>query len=134
MRFEMAARRFHHGRSARTRRCACSAGFQACRIAGFQAGREPKPPGAGQLQVARIHYGKSTQSTGTRNVTVDIFDFNMNRVRTLIHNAARSTTSEYDEVWDGRCDNGTQASNGVYFYRVKIDDNDPLYGKILLLQ
>lgn len=91
-------------------------------------------PFSPQLQVARIHYGKSTQSTGTRNVTVDIFDFNMNRVRTLIHNAARSTTSEYDEVWDGRCDNGTQASNGVYFYRVKIDDNDPLYGKILLLQ
>ncbi len=91
-------------------------------------------PFSPQFQVTRIHYGKSPQQTGTRTVTVDIFDFNMNRVRTLLHDAIRSTSTEYDEVWDGRCDNGTQAANGVYFYRVKIDDNDPLYGKIILLQ
>jgi hypothetical protein len=91
-------------------------------------------PFSPQFQVARIHYGKSAKANGNRTITVDIFDFNMNRVRTLINNAPRSSTSEYDEVWDGRSDNGTTAANGVYFYRIKIDDDDPLYGKILLLQ
>ncbi len=91
-------------------------------------------PFSPQLQVVRIHYGKSTSSSGTRLVTIDIFDFGMNRVRTLIHDASRSSSSEYDEIWDGRDDNGSIVANGVYFYRIKVNDNDPMVGKILLVQ
>ncbi len=57
----------------------------------------------------------------------------MNRVRTLIRDAPR-TGSEFDELWDGRDDQSKIVANGVYFYRLKIDNGDPQFGKILVLQ
>jgi hypothetical protein len=90
------------------------------------------------LRAVRIHYGTklngSSASSTTRNVSIDIFDFGMNRVRTLLHNATRITTSEFDELWDGRNEDGQQVANGVYFYRIKIDNDEPIFGKILILQ
>ena len=58
----------------------------------------------------------------------------MNPVRTLIQNAARSGTDELFTSWDGKNDNGYKDANGVYFYRVEFDKEDPVWGKIVLLQ
>ena len=93
-------------------------------------------PFAPTFAPVRIHYGAKTTALGapTRSVNIDIFDFGMNRVRTLIHNATRSASSEYDELWDGKSDDGTNMANGVYFYRIKIDNDEPMFGKILVLQ
>lgn len=85
----------------------------------------------------RIHYGKRSEASGalgTRSVTIEIFDFGMNRVRTLLNNAQRPAGMELDELWDGRNDGGYLVANGVYFYSVKSDDDEPAYGKILVLQ
>ncbi|MBI1806008.1 MAG: hypothetical protein HYR76_03015 [Ignavibacteria bacterium] len=83
----------------------------------------------------RIHYGAKSfdPSTPDRTVHIQIFDYGMNRVRTLI-NATRSSTMELDELWDGRNDEGRIVANGVYFYRLNIDSDEPLFGKILILQ
>lgn len=70
----------------------------------------------------------------TSQVTIKIFDFGMNPVRTLIQNAPRTGTEVLYTVWDGTNDNGQQIANGVYFYRVEFDNEDPVWGKILLLQ
>jgi hypothetical protein len=68
-------------------------------------------------------------------VTVRIFDFGMNYIRTIIQNAPRSRTAEgAPEFWDGTDDNGNYLPNGVYFYRVDIDDEEPLFGKIIYMQ
>ncbi len=70
------------------------------------------------------------------NVTIRIFDFGMNYLKTVIQNAPRNiagTDSPFD-YWDGTDDNGSVVPNGVYFYRVEVGSNDPLYGKILVLQ
>ncbi len=72
----------------------------------------------------------------SENVTIRIFDFGMNYLKTVIQNVPRnieSTDSPYD-YWDGTDDNGSIVPNGVYFYRVEVGSNDPLFGKILLLQ
>ncbi len=84
----------------------------------------------------RIHYGAKTLTTGapSRMVSVDIFDFAMNRIRTLLHSATRSANIEYDEIWDGKSDDGKNVANGVYFYRLKVDSDEPIFGKILVLQ
>ncbi len=79
----------------------------------------------------RIHY--STQGRDAL-VSIDIFDFGMNRVRTVIRNASRSGKNEHDEIWDGRDDTGRFAANGVYFYQVRIDDDEPTWGKIMVLK
>jgi flagellar hook assembly protein FlgD len=67
-------------------------------------------------------------------VTIELFDFGMNRVRTLIHDASRTTAGEAEEVWDGRTDGGSTAKNGVYFYRVTVNGGDGRWGKVMVLQ
>lgn len=82
-------------------------------------------------EVTRIFY-KSGKSSA--KITIKIFDFGMNPVRTLIQNATRTGADELFTSWDGRNDSGGRIANGVYFYRVEIDDDDPEWGKIILLQ
>jgi hypothetical protein len=88
-------------------------------------------PFAPDDEVTRIFY-KSTKDVS--KITIKIFDFAMNPVRVLIQNATRSGTSELFTAWDGRNDKGAFAANGVYFYRVEIEGEDDVWGKILLLQ
>ena len=82
-------------------------------------------------EIVRIHYG--TEGVAA-NVTVEVFDFGMNRVRTVIKDADRSGSAEHDEIWNGRDDYNKQVANGVYFYRVVLNGGDPVWGKILVLQ
>jgi hypothetical protein len=58
----------------------------------------------------------------------------MHPVRTLIQKASRFSGKEYDEVWNGRNDNLSIVANGVYFYRVEIDNQEPIWGKIMVLR
>jgi hypothetical protein len=79
----------------------------------------------------RIHYSTAGAAA---TVTVEVFDFGMNRVRTIIHNAPRTGSAENEEIWDGTTDNRERVANGVYFYRVVINDGEPRWGKIMVLQ
>lgn len=83
------------------------------------------------LGVTRIHYDTDGRD---ENVTIEIFDFSMNRVRTLIRNAPRSGAMEHDEIWNGSDDSGRTVPNGVYFYRVTIGGSNERWGKILVLR
>ena len=58
----------------------------------------------------------------------------MNPVRTLIQNASRHSTDELFAIWDGKNNEGFTVPNGVYFYRIEIDDDTPVWGKILVIQ
>jgi len=80
---------------------------------------------------------KIKYSTGgvEADVTIRIFDFGMNYIRTIIQNAPRNRTTEgAPEFWDGTDENGNFLPNGVYFYRVDINDEEPLFGKIIYMQ
>ncbi len=81
-------------------------------------------------EILKIKY-----STGGKdaNVTIRIFDFDMNPVRTLIQNVNRSGDFEQLEYWNGRDDNGYIVPNGVYFYRIEFDNSETLYGKIMVM-
>ncbi|HEV8539435.1 MAG TPA: hypothetical protein VGR15_11010 [Bacteroidota bacterium] len=99
----------------------------------------PNPFAPGR-EVVRIHYLAAAAGTiqpasspANSSVNIDIFDFGMNRVRTLARSAARVANEEQDEIWDGRNEDGRVVANGVYFYRVKIGDVQQ-FGKILVLQ
>ncbi len=82
-------------------------------------------------EVCRIYYktGKTTS-----NITIKIFDFAMFPIRTVIQNASRTSPDVIWATWDGKRDDGTQVSNGVYFYRIQIDKDETVWGKILVLQ
>jgi hypothetical protein len=82
-------------------------------------------------EVCRIYYKTGKTST---SVTIKIFDFAMFPVRTVIQNAQRTSPDVIWATWDGKRDDGTQVSNGVYFYRIQIDKDETVWGKILVLQ
>jgi hypothetical protein len=94
----------------------------------------PNPFSPG-FESVRIHYGASPDpGAGTRFVSIEIFDFSMNRTRTLCLNAERPSATEGDEIWDGTDDGGSVVPNGVYFYRLNPGFGEPVFGKILVLQ
>lgn len=86
-------------------------------------------------------------STGGKRVpvTIRVFDFGMNLVKTIIQNAERgdnihtvdgfnnSSTAGVVDYWDGRDEKGNIVANGVYFYRVDINGEEPVFGKIMVL-
>ena len=83
-------------------------------------------------EALKIKY--STNGTAA-NVTIRIFDFGFNYVRTVVQNAPRNRNLEGPpDFWDGRDENGNFVPNGVYFYRVEVGGNDAVYGKILVMQ
>ena len=94
-----------------------------------------------QSEVLKIKYSTGGES---RKVTIRIFDFDMNLVKTVIQNAERgdpvhqieNNNPELNGVidhWDGKDESGNYVPNGVYFYRIDFDGGDALYGKILVL-
>lgn len=88
-------------------------------------------PFSPNFEVTRIHYSVKAASA---NVSIDIFDFGMNPVRTIIRSASRSGTTEYDEIWNGRDDESRFVANGVYFYRVRVGSDEPSWGKVIVLR
>ena len=80
---------------------------------------------------------KIKYSTGgdDASVTIRIYDFGMNYVRTVIQNVTRNRDLDGPpDFWDGKDDAGNIVPNGVYLYRVDINSNDPLFGKIIVMQ
>jgi hypothetical protein len=82
----------------------------------------------------RLHYSTGATNSGTKEITIRIFNFAIHPVRTLIQNASRLNGKEYDEIWDGKSDNHSLVANGVYFYRIDIANQEPLWGKIVVLK
>lgn len=80
---------------------------------------------------------KIKYSTGgdDASVTIRIYDFGMNYVRTVVQNVQRNRDIDGPpDFWDGKDDAGNIVPNGVYLYRVDIDSGDPLFGKIIVMQ
>ncbi|RKY91610.1 MAG: hypothetical protein DRQ01_07445, partial [Ignavibacteriae bacterium] len=89
----------------------------------------PFSPRQEQLKIKYSTGGKASA------VTIRIFNFGMNYIRTVIQNAPRTKTLEgAPDYWDGRDDNGNLVPNGVYLYRVDVDSEEPLFGKIIVMQ
>ena len=84
--------------------------------------------------VVRIHYAVDAFAAPAA-VTIRIFDFGMLPVKTLIRNAPRSSSAEFDEIWDGRDDLGRGVANGVYFYHIQVSGTgQDEWGKIFVLR
>jgi hypothetical protein len=84
--------------------------------------------------VIKIKYSTGGQSVP---VTIRIFDFGMNYVRTIIQNVQRGDSNPNStqlDYWDGRDDNHRIVANGVYFYRIDRGSENPIFGKIILIQ
>jgi hypothetical protein len=77
----------------------------------------------------RFRYRTETPVT----VTVLVYDFGMNPVRTVVSGKDRPEPGDWAETWDGRNDIGEWVANGVYFYRISCDNKSPLWGKVVVV-
>ena len=89
----------------------------------------PFSPSRG-LGICRFHYRPSQSG----NVTIEIFDFAMRRVATVIENAPRQGGIQYDtDSWDGRNEKGDFVANGTYFFRIDFG-GEKKWGKLVVLK
>ena len=89
----------------------------------------PFSPNRG-LGVCRFHYRPVQNS----NVTIEIFDFAMRRVKTVVENALRSAGVQYDtDSWDGKNEKGDWSANGTYFFRIDFG-GEKKWGKLVVLK
>jgi hypothetical protein len=74
------------------------------------------------------------------NVTIRIYDFAMQHVKTVIEKeprkastptTGRSTDPRFD-LWDGRTASGRVAAPGVYYYKITTDKGERSFGKIVV--
>ncbi len=88
-------------------------------------------PFSPKSESVRFHYNIGRASA---TVTIEVFDFGMHRVKTVLRDAPRSGVQERDEIWDGKDETGSLVPNGVYFYKVTVSGGDPAWGKVMVIQ
>ncbi len=76
------------------------------------------------------------------NVTIRVYDYNMDLVKTIISNKFRRagnnggqhgrSTVESEDWWDGRNSAGKMVAPGVYYYRISTDIGERAFGKIVV--
>ena len=87
----------------------------------------PNPFSPVDDRLVRIRY--ALNSAGS--VTVRVFDFGMNLVRTVFRGDQMSGDQEVS--WDGADDQGARLANGTYFYAIE-SGSGTFWGKVLILE
>jgi hypothetical protein len=90
----------------------------------------PFSPVVEEGQVTRIRYRPIRDG----QVTIKIYDFAMNLVKTVEDSQQRSGGAEYEAVWDGRNGKGEIVANGVYFFKVEAPGGQTEWGKVVVLK
>jgi len=76
-----------------------------------------------------IHYHVDRSA----EVTVEIYDFAMNLVKTVAENRARSGGSDYFETWDGYNGRGDMVATGIYYIKVLYSTGDTKWGRLAII-
>lgn len=71
-------------------------------------------------------------------ITIEVFSYDMRKIRTIIKNQERPASSERSSVatedfWDGYDDQGRMAAMGIYYVRVKDNHGHVGWGKVMTL-
>jgi hypothetical protein len=74
-------------------------------------------------------------------VTIRIYDWNMDLVRTVVSNKDRPagndqangrSTNAAEDMWDGTTDSGRRVAVGVYYYKITAQSGEVSFGKIIV--
>jgi hypothetical protein len=97
----------------------------------YYAYPSPFSPTASTRHGTTIHFKPASDT----RVTVEIYDFNLDLVKTVVSNLPRQGGVESDDiVWDGTNGNGKVVANGVYFFRIELENGDDLWGKVVMIK
>ena len=73
------------------------------------------------------------RTTMATEVTVRVYDFGMNLVRTVVEGKSRTVAGDFAEVWDGKNGLDEMVANGVYFYSIQMTGEEMLWGKVMVV-
>ncbi len=74
----------------------------------------------------------SYQLRANSQVSLCIFNISGEMVRNLVHE--QKSTGKHSIIWDGKDDWGNIVSSGIYYYRIKINDNPVQIKKMILIR
>lgn len=92
----------------------------------------PSVIGAGNQSMVSYKVSKNSK------ITIEVFSYDMRKVRTVVKNAERMASSSRstlpsEDFWDGRDDGGNAVTMGVYYVRVKDNHGHVGWGKAMTL-
>lgn len=92
----------------------------------------PSVIGAGNQSMVSYKVSKNSK------ITIEVFSYDMRKVRTVVKNAERMASSSRstlpsEDFWDGRDDGGNAVTMGVYYIRVKDNHGHVGWGKAMTL-
>jgi hypothetical protein len=91
----------------------------------------PFSPAVSIRKGTTIHFKPDTDT----KASVRIYDFNLELVKTVAENIPRRGGVESDDiVWDGTNDKGKFVANGVYFFRIELENSDDMWGKVVVIK
>lgn len=76
-----------------------------------------------------IHYRVEKSA----DITVRIYDFAMNLVKTVAENRPRTGGADYFETWDGYNDAGDMVATGIYFFKVSYSTGEERWGRLAII-
>jgi len=76
-----------------------------------------------------IHY----RVDASADVTVEIYDFAMNLVKTVAEDKSRAGGSEYFETWDGYNEDGDMVAVGIYYFKITFSTGDVRWGRLAII-
>ncbi len=95
-------------------------------------------PGVLKDGVVRFVYNLSKDA----KVTIKVYDYNMDLVKTVIDNQPRlsgdhaaesgRSNNKAQDIWDGTNKNGKTVAPGVYYFKITSDNGDRAFGKIVV--
>jgi len=73
------------------------------------------------------------------DVTIEVFSYDMHRVRTIIKSAPRRqdavrSSDPREDVWDGKDENGARVAPGTYYIRVRDNKGHEGWGKVMYME
>ena len=97
----------------------------------YYAYPSPFSPYASTRKGTTIHY----LPPQTTNVTIKVYDFNMDLVKTVLNGVTRTGGVEADDdIWDGTNDKGEVVANGIYFFNIKLGTGEDWWGKVAMVK
>jgi hypothetical protein len=89
--------------------------------------------------VGQVHFCYSLPASA--RVTIEVYDFAMRLVRTIVRNETRPgyanggrSEDEFRDTWDGRDSYGRVVAVGVYYFKVFTNTGESAFGKVMVAQ
>jgi len=89
----------------------------------------PVPFSTNGNQYVYFHYPVNSEGY----VTIEVYDFKMDKIATVVENEFREQGISDSDRWDGRMESGAPLAVGIYYFKVVISTGETFWGKLAII-